>query len=234
MSKIRKFCRNKKEVIFFGTNHSDVDTIQINKLKKELFEFKPEIVLVEGGFDKSEFKSEKEAILYGGELGFTAYYSKENGILLEGNDPPEVECIEFLSSIYDKDFAFFYFILRNLDSFLRKKANIHHKEKAETILEQFKKESEWEDYDFSFKNFEKVFEMFFGNKFDFSKTYNNYFSSLSNEKETNEATRKLNKFRDIYMIRKIMEHILVFNKIFIVKGGSHLTDCEALLEKIFK
>jgi hypothetical protein len=234
MSKVKKFSKNQKEIVFFGTSYSSNNIIQINKLRKELFEFNPDILLVEGGFEKSKFKNEKEAILYGEELGFASHYAKENNILLEGNDPLEVECIEFLKSMYNKDFSFLYFVLRNLNFFLKNKVDIPKQDKAKMVIEQFKRESEWGDYDFSFENFEKIFEKHFGIKFNYLMDYDDYFSSLSNEKETNNATRKLNKFRNIYTMRKIMESVLTFNKIFIVKGCPHLSDCESLLENIFE
>jgi hypothetical protein len=231
---IKKFSKNKKELVFFGTNHSNKNNFQINQLKKELFEFKSEIILIEGGFEKSVFKNESEAISYGGELGFTSYYAKNNNILIEGNDPPEVESIEFLSAMYDRDFSFFYFVLRNFNCFIKRPTKESSEEIMDKIITGFKHESEWEDYDFSLDNFKNIFKNIFNYEFDFSKNYGSYFSSLENKKETNKATRKLNKFRDIYMIKKILEFILIYNKIFVVKGGIHLQECENLLEEIFK
>jgi hypothetical protein len=102
------------------------------------------------------------------------------------------------------------------------------------VLEQFKNDSRWKDYDFNFQNFQSIFKKVFNQDFDFSKSYDHYFYSSYNDRETNNVTYKLNKFRDIYMLRKILEEILVYNKIFIIKGESHLEDWEDLLEGIFK
>jgi hypothetical protein len=82
MFTIKKFYKNNKKILFFGVNHSDKDFLQINQLRKELFEFNPEIILIEGGFENSRFKDEKEAISYGGELGFVSYYAKQNHIMI--------------------------------------------------------------------------------------------------------------------------------------------------------
>ena len=96
---IEKFEKGKKKLVLIGVSHSN-DSEQINKIKREIEKFNPDVILIEGEFEKAKFSSESEAILHGWEMGFVSYFARKRNILLEPNDPSDEECIKFIGKIY--------------------------------------------------------------------------------------------------------------------------------------
>ena len=117
MSVLNYSLGKNKKILFFGVNHSNSDFLQIKNLKDNLVKFNPDLILIEGGFERANFETEKESISQG-ELGFASYFSKRNNFELLGNDPPEKDSINFLNSIYGGNFSFLYFVLRNFSYFI--------------------------------------------------------------------------------------------------------------------
>lgn len=231
MLDFKKFEFNQKKIYFIGTFHTNDENV-INQLRKFLEEFKPELILIEGGFENASFEKENEAIQKGWEMGFVSFYAKQKNIPLEGNDPTEEKSIEFIKELYDKNTAFIYFILRNLSMALKQDWEISTEEKLKIIFDDFKDLTKWERYDYSTENFFKIFKSELNENFTLDKDYINYFDSNSKETKVNEISKKLNLFRDTFMINKLLEKLIEFNKILIVKGNSHLKSQEKILEEL--
>ncbi len=228
---IKNFELNSKKIVFLGTIHSS-DLEQINKIKKELINFSPEVILIEGGFENAVFSDEKEAIHKGWETGFVSYFAKEKKIDLIGNDPSEIDCINFIKLLYEKDITFLYFVLRNLSIWI-KQLSFTKKEVIDLAIGDFKKFSEWGDYDYSFENFKNIFEKVLRENFDINKCYINWFNPNIKEKITNKISKRLNIFRDSFMIQQILNSLLDYDKICVIKGNSHLINCQGPLDELF-
>ena len=112
---IRNFKKGEKEILFFGCIHSKSNE-QLNKIKEIVFNFNPDIILVEGNYHLADFKSEKDSIEIGREMGYTSFLAKEKNIKLDSNDPSFSEDILFIEKNYTKEIAFAYFFLRNRNS----------------------------------------------------------------------------------------------------------------------
>ncbi|MFC1682523.1 hypothetical protein ACFL0X_02815, partial [Nanoarchaeota archaeon] len=95
----KDFISKKKHLRFFGSCHSK-EKAHIDFLKKKLNEFKPTLILIEGGYEGAHFNTEEEALDKGIEMGFTSFYAKSNNIKLKGNDPHYTKQVSFLESFY--------------------------------------------------------------------------------------------------------------------------------------
>ncbi|MBS3070775.1 hypothetical protein J4407_00530 [Candidatus Pacearchaeota archaeon] len=229
---VERFEKNGKEIIFIGVSHS-TDLFQIDLIRSKLEKMRPDVILIEGGYENAEFLSEDDAISRGWEMGFVSYFAKKKKILLLPNDPSEKECIKFIENIYGKDLAFLYFFLRNLDSLLRKDLPLSSEEKMKIVLKEFEENSQWENYDYTSSNFKRIFLETFDKDFILDNIYGNYFNSSLNYNITNEATRKINTFRDKFMAEQIIKYLKSHNRIFIIKGKTHLFDNKELFQKLF-
>ena len=197
----KKLSGDGREVFLFGANHSK-ELNQINEIESSINPFNPEIVLIEGGFDKANFNSKEEAIKLGQEMGFTSFLCKEKGISMKSNDPSDSEEIKFLEENYKTEVVNLYFLLRDFST------------KRTTKLPQ---------------NIDSLMKEVLNEKFHLSKDYGDYFNPTLSINLFNEVTRKLDFFRDSYL-RDLLKGLLKKHKrIFIIKGDYHL---ESDLDKL--
>lgn len=184
---------NGRSIFLVGSNHSD-DYAQLELIRSSLEKFGPDIVLVEGNFNKASFDSIEESIKYGKEMGYISFICRDKNIPMESNDPPFEEDKQFVEQEYNIEIKDLYFTLRD---FVSKK-----------IIEN--------------DRIKILFKKVLNEKFDISKNYFNYFNPTMSLNIFNQVTRKLNDFRDNYMICKISELLKKYSKIFIIKGDYHL------------
>lgn len=227
MIRFKKFKLNNKEILFVGTAHNP-NKEKIKKIKSQLENFSPDIILIEGGFENGKYLDEEDSIKKGWEMGFVSFYANEKNIILKGNDPDKESCVKFIKELYGKDLTFLYFVLRNLRPFLLADyGEISRKEKEEITIRGFKKLSRWDNYSYSSENFCKMFKKYLEDQFDLKENY------LEDHKEVlGDISKKLDIYRDSFMIHRVLKCLLKYNKIFIIKGGSHLDDCEKTFKEL--
>ncbi len=216
---IEEFNSKSLFISFFGSSHAG-EKFELNKIKNYIDKFKPDVVLVEGNFDKFDFENEEQAIDVGLEAGYASFIAKRNGIKVLSNDPPLEEDIDFIVKKYGKDLAFLYFVLRQINQTLNIGRPIGGRDLKENIG-WFKSLTFWKDFDYSEKHFNEVFKDNLENEFQY-KDYSSWFDPTRNNNILNEITKILNVHRDDFLIRRINELKEKFNRIFIVKGNFHL------------
>jgi hypothetical protein len=208
---VEDFKSNSKRIIFFGSIHSKSNQ-QIEKIEKSLFKLNPEVILIEGNYNKADFNSKQESIEKGLEMGFVSFLAKEKQIKLESNDPPFSQDLAFVKEKYGEEVCFAYFFLRN------KNFNIP----KEHILKEIKENTSWENFDYSIKNLKKIIKEILNEEHKAKKDYSDYFDPTKKINLFNKISFELSDFRDEYMIKKIKETLKKHNKIFIIKGVYHL------------
>lgn len=215
-----------KELMIVESEHK-IDSKIVFFLEKNIKEFKPDTILVEGNFDIANYKDANEAINFGGDMGFVTYLAKKNGIAVLSNDPPFEEDIDFLKKEYDKEFSFVYFFLRKKSLMIEMKEYISHKSDEE-IIYNFSQYAKWNNFEFSSVQINKAYKRIFGTDME-EKAYSDYFNPTLDINVFNEATKKLNKFRDEYMIKILRNIFKIHKKVFLIKGSYHI---KTNLEKI--
>jgi hypothetical protein len=227
------FAFGDKKLRFFGSDHSK-EKFHTNFLKKKLDEFKPNLILVEGGYEIANYDSEKEALNKGLELGFTNFYAKKNNIKLKGNDPHHTKKVSFLESFYDKNHVFLHCVL----GFSLYKSPDWSKEKLikymNDAINNFKAVSNWKNFEYSYKNFQKIFLEILKEKFKIKESHIKWINPQLKISELNSISRKETLYRDYYMLNKIMEEFKEYDKIFVVKGNHHLRQMKKVLGELFE
>lgn len=220
---IKEFRNGKKIVVFFGSVHSKSPD-QISSIKKTISKLNPEIILMEGSYHLADFKSEKEAIGIGNEMGYASFLAKDHRIRLESNDPSFSQDILFVTERYGREISFAYFFLRNKS----------HNWPEDSILKNLKENSSWEDFEYLSESFKKIFNKTLNEKYDPLKNYSDYFNPTLNKNIFNKITLELSKFRDNFMLEKIKEYLKKYDRIFILKGVYHLDENEEKIKGLLE
>jgi len=216
----RVFRKENSQVVFLGCEHTS-DSKKIYEIEKILEDFNPEVILIEGGFEKASYTSKAEAIK-DGEMGYISFWANSHDIKILPNDPTFKKNILFLEKEYNKDFSFLYFFLRD-KTFDKQTSDLE-------VIERIKKESNWKDYDFTMDHINLISKNIF--KKDLTNLdYTDFFNPTLNLSSLNKATRQLNIFRDDFMIHAILKTIKIYRKVFIIKGKHHLIASEKKIEE---
>ena len=221
---VEKFLGENFKIIFFGSIHGK-DEKQTKGIKEIFSSFIPDIVLVEGNFENANFSSEEEAIQKGGELGFACFLAKSKNIIVKGNDPSNLDQINFLVKNYGKNFTFIYFILRDL-------SQTQNRELIKEFIEDFKDTTNWENFNYSYENLINNTKNTLIK--EIKEIHKDYFNPNLNISDFNEATKKLSEFRDNYLTNLLKNLINSYKKIFIIKGKSHLLKQKQEIAKLIK
>lgn len=227
---IEEFQNGKKKIVFYGSHHS-FDREEIEAIRKTIDEFKPEIVLVEYGYEKREFSSEEEAIEKGDDMGFCVYYTKKKGIKIGPNDPSPEKCIEHITEKFGKEIAFTFFMFRTLDG-LSRGGKIHKESFFTNYAGYFRLNTKWKGFDYSYANFRKLFKKLTGEEYGEKNNYFKYYDPTMDFNKFNEISREENEFRDNFMIEYLRKMLKEHDKIFIIKGSGHLFSCFDKIEKL--
>lgn len=228
---VKRFSSGGKIILFVGSTH-DYVLEKIKSIKNLIESFNPEIILVEDSFDLMDFDNEEMAIQRGGEMGYVSFIAKKSGIVVESNDPRFNEDILFLEKKYSRDISFLYFFLRQR-SFLINHGKTVGKNLDGEILQQIRKETSWNNYDYSLERVNNIFNIIFLDRL-IEKDYSDFFNPTLSINLFNEVTRELNKFRDNFMIGKLKKVLKKYNHIFIIKGSHHLISKEKEIRELLK
>jgi hypothetical protein len=197
---------SKNEIFFLGVAHSNSPEY-LADLKEVIFSFHPDVVLLEGNFDKATFDSKEESIEKGSELGYVSFLCKSSGIPMFSNDPSNDETFNFVKKEFGEELSKGYFALRDL---------------------AFGPESQ------DIKQSKFVIAKALGEEFSDIKDYKDYFNPLLNLNKFNKVTRRLNFFRDNYMLNEILALMKPYKKLLVIKGDHHIKENFGRMKRVLQ
>lgn len=230
---ILKYSARGKSLIFFGSIHTfNSKHPQFKELQKLFKNFKPEIVLVEGGISPEKFASKEEATKKEGERGLIQY-------LCEKFDTPIISCEPKLKSLanklarkYSKEEVFLSLIIREILCFSMKRENVGVEDFLSYVVKNMKKEIGWKNFDFSLKNLDKIHKKFFNRKLNplDIKFYRKISYPIYNNSIFNEISREESRIRDKHVFNLIKRMLRKYSRVFVVMGSSHAIALEKELK----
>lgn len=231
-----KITKGKQILYFLGFKHTFDPYDQIfKKLHQYWEEFLREtsnddaIVLQEGG-KRPVLENEEEAILRGGESHLMAYLATQQGIFYDSPEPTDQEEIESLLKKFTKEEIFYYFIASVVDQWHRGvKKRLGLEDYLELFFSRYKKESGWEDFDFTLDHFIEIHNQTHNHKFDPDNKMCFYVTANPSESAVADVA---SRFRDEHILSEILKYWNQGKSIFVVYGSGHAIKLEKAIKSL--
>lgn len=231
--------RGGSSILYYGSSHNiDISHPQFNDIEKKWNKFKPDVAYSEGKIWPL-IKSKADAIKRYGEQGLLRYLAYRDNIKIKCIEPTRKKEVQYLKKYYPLIKIKIFYVLRQLvidKEILNKNIN------SKYVSFLLSNNSSFSIYSLNKRVPRTVLELNLKIKKllpeikDWEKIDSRYFMDI--RKPGNWLAKMnilVNKYRDIYMIKKIIKEFKNGKKIFAVVGESHVVEQEkTLLEKINK
>ncbi len=228
-----------KELYWFDVHHSNDPNASIfGRIENTFKEFRPDLVLVEGGYN--HFEGDRDKAIYEGESAFAAWLAKQNGTAVEDIEPPFGEQIAYLQSKYPAEDILAMYLIRQLTS-LRFMSDVSRSDFEEMLLDQSRflvgsgLRVAGED------SLEHILRIV--NRFLPQPVGADNWEQLDKRQMAAVYAREGGVlypiYNDIYLFRNIWLVDLIgrmrghYDRIFVVMGGQHLEDTRARLKELY-
>jgi hypothetical protein len=232
--------KQNQELFYFGGGHSyKPDDLQNSQIEDEFEKFilrnnyKNTISVIEGRF-KNVREIKEENIKLGGESGLLAYLSKQKEVPFFCFEPKFGEIINKLLGKYSKDILFYY----SINKLALQYNKILEKPKFENYLFKFMErdriDTGWYDFDFSLENAKRIHKKLFNTDFDENDKmffYHNV-NPAENSSVFNEISKDFDIYRDVSIVKNILEKWQEGKNIFVVYGSGHAIIQERALKTL--
>lgn len=240
------------ELFYFGVGHSsNPDDPMFSSIESEFERMKPDLILVEGignlpekraAYEQSEHKLSRDEIIRNyGESGFALNLAIQAGIACESPEPKDSEMYQaLLEQGFSRENIFAQQVLLILPQYHRQIERGGFREYARPHIDNFKKSTDWNDFDYSYENAIRICEGVLGKKINVETESQpiEYVDPIpwNDRKDTqtifNEISRATTIFRDRFMVARVAELVRTYKKIFVVFGGSHAVMQEPALREL--
>jgi hypothetical protein len=225
---------------YFGERHSyDPKNPQWEELKKFWDDFlkqtegQSRIAFIEGG-NPPTATNEEEAILKYGGGGLVAYLAKESDIPTFSPEPNETIERAELEKKFSREVIQYYYFARVVHQWGLQNPKPDFWQYITRYLDGDKRNSGWNDFDFSLDNMRAIHQKLFNNNSDEEdqKFMGDVSNPISQETEVNKVSRASSEIRDLHIIEMIKKYLIEGYSIFSVYGYSHVVMQEPLLREI--
>lgn len=229
-----------KHLIVIGTLHSvDTTNKMFADIEKIFYQFKPEIIINEGGNLTKKYNSRNEAIKKNGELGLEKYLADNAGIKTINGDIPDSSEFFELTKAYSKEEALVFFASERFvlpfTYYFNEKPDLENLYKPDFIdgyllssgISLTKSEQDFLFYKTAYKKYFKC-------EFNIDSIHSDDFSPIRTNNHFCEIARKSKELRDRYLLDKIQEQLNKHNKVLVIFGGWHVLAIEPALTQIIK
>jgi hypothetical protein len=225
---------------YFGEEHSfDPKHKQWQVMKNFWREFlkdtenKNRIVFVESKVSKIEENEDLTVINKAGP-GLITFIAFENGIFTFCPESSFREQFMYLEKYFLHEEIQYYYFARMVLQWNKTNKKIDFEKFIQPYLDRDKKESEWNDVDFTIDGMKKIHNKIFGIKFNENdeKFFRSVVSPVELKTIINKINRALSDFRNEYIVQKIKEYIDNNYSVFAVYGCTHVVVQEPLLREV--
>ncbi len=229
-----------QKLIYFGANHSfDPKHEQFEKIRSLWNSFLNETVegkrlMVIESHISNIVTDEQEAIIKTGEVGFAALLAHSAQCPYMCFEPRVKDVFETLLKSYTKDELIYHDIIQSAFQWNNLTKKPDFKEYIEHYLKWDAKELGWTDFDFSYKNIERIHQEMFGKALDKNdrKLFYDIIDPSQKNGIINEVSREVDLVRDSRVVETIKSEWEKNNSIFVVYGSGHAVIQEPALRKL--
>jgi hypothetical protein len=219
-------------LFYFGAEHvaADPKNFQLDMQKHYFADFlmitkkKDCVAIVEGIKRRVPPKATEESERTGGEVHYMAFLAERAGIEYLCVEPPLKAEVELLSKSFSREEIITYYFVRGIRSWLRRRGNwVSFEDYAANVLSRYKRESEWDDYDFSLEATLANFKRLMGKEFnakdeDYIKRIT---SPYNKDTVLGKVSEQSAEVRDEYIVSELVRLWKEGMNIFVTYGKSH-------------
>jgi hypothetical protein len=241
------------KLTYFGFGHSnDPEDPAYSELRERFEAVNPDLVLVEGINDLDKRQDEvkqwakelssitdEEIIKKHGENLYTLSLALKKGIDFDSPEPNANAEIKYLQEKgFSREEIFVFTVTRDIGQYVRTKEKPELEEYLNPRINKFKRNSNWEGFDYSFENYKKLYNVLFGKELDLNdnKSFHHLVDPIPRKGKEMEFTNRIAQtaliYRDVHIVDQIREKLKTYKKIFVVYGATHAVMQEPALERL--
>lgn len=234
---ILTFKKRNKELLVIGTMHSrDTLNPMFDSIERLFYEFKPEVIINEGGNLHKTYTNRNFAIAMDAELGLEKYLADKAGIKTINGDEPFGNEFDELSQAYSKEEAILFF---GSERFVFPFAFGQYSGEIDTsyvnnFIEKDYKESNIKltETEKTFDYYKQLYKKYFQAEFSIDTISQLDFAPFGKRHHFCDVTRKSKELRDRFLLKQIETELQTHNKVMVVYGGWHILAIEQALKQI--
>jgi hypothetical protein len=222
----------KGALLYFGAQHTyDPKDAQIAQIEKLWKEFRPTVAYNEGG-NPPFSKTIGETVGKNGESGLVRFLAARDKVPVYSLEPSREDEVAMLLKNYTPEQVKVSYLLRQAAQFRNRK----HDETIETfmtnVLAYFSRIPGLEGAPNSIVELEKSCLWLSPQLKDWRTVEQSWFDPVISQAYTNQISRLSSEFRDLHMVKLLLDEVKQGKRVFAVVGGSHVVMQERALKAI--
>jgi hypothetical protein len=226
-----------KQLLVIGTEHSnDTGSAMFDEIEKLFYQFKPEVIVNEGGTLTKTYPDRNTAVQMNGELGLEKFLADQLQIITVCGDMPEKLEFDQLSSDFSQQEALLYFAS---ERFVFPYLFGEYEGDFETLYSSrfingylIKKGISLSPEQQRFDYYNAGYQKWFGYAYHPDSIRQHDFVPFSRSHHFCEVSRKSKELRDRYLLSQIRNQLAQHNRVMVVYGGWHVLAIEEALPQI--
>jgi hypothetical protein len=219
-------------LVYYGAFHKvDPSHSQFRDIEQKWEEFQPTFVYCEGSLWPLE-ESQYSAIKKYGEQGLVTFLAARDGIPIECIDPSLDDQAKYLQNYFPPHLVKIYYVMRQAAINRMLKKDISASVYANRYFLKLGQIYGYNKSPTDLNNFERLVSCLFPDLDDWQKIPYSYFRCPESGGFLTAIHRKLNKYRDRIMIKKIVQALKKGQRVFAIVGRSHVVIQEAALKSL--
>ena len=233
---ILRFTQAKGALLYFGIGHVyDPKDKQIAMLEKEFAEFRPTLVLNEGGTPPVAETAEQAVEKYG-EPGLMSFLAKKHNIPIKSLDPPQMEEIKYIlgTKRWTLEQVFLFYVLRRIPQNAQRVTRQSADAMVQEAMDRSAKLPGFESLPKTIAEFDALAKKHFPDVKDWRAIKQKVFDPNPDLGWfTNNIADASVQYRGKFMVKTIAAEVAKGERVFAVVGASHVVKQEKALNKIF-
>jgi hypothetical protein len=216
-------------LLYFGAQHiNDPKHSQVTEIEKQWRQFHPTLAFNEGG-EPPVMKSVEEAVSRIGEAGLTRFLAARDKVPVRSLEPSRADEVAMLLKTYTPEQVKVFYALRQVPQFYRSKRDETIETYVDHALKMLTSLPGLEGSPRNLAELEKSCLWLSPKLPEWRKAPQSWFNPLDSQAYTNQLSRLTGEFRDLHMVKLLVDEVKQGKKVFAVVGFSHVVMQERML-----
>jgi hypothetical protein len=222
----------KGALLYFGAQHTfDPKDAQIAQIEKRWKEFRPTVAYNEGG-NPSVSKTVEETVSRSGESALVRFLAARDKIPAFSLEPSRADEAAMLLKTYTPEQVKVFYALRPVSQFRKRKNDETIETFMTNVLGFLSRISRLEGAPNSIAELEKSCLWLSPQLKDWRDVPQSWFDPVASQAYTNQISRLTGEFRDLHMVKLLIDEVKQGKRVFALVGGSHVVMQERALKAL--